>query len=63
MCHAQQVGVAKEDFLFVAREAYFKAMAWRSINLAYRCLFAGGVSQEGRMYVEQRSSMAMLCSM
>ena len=62
MCRAQQVGAAKEDFLFVAGEEYFKATAWRSVNPAYGYLIAGGVPQEGRMYVGRRSSMATLCS-
>ena len=56
------MGATKEDFLFVAGEAYFKAMAWRLVNPAYKYLIAGGVLQEGKMYVGQWSNMAMLCS-
>ena len=51
-----------EDFLFVVGEAYFRAMAYRSVNPAYRYLIAGGVPQKGRMYVGRRSSMAILCN-
>ena len=36
MCRAQQVGAAKEDFLFVAGEEYFKATAWRCDRIVRR---------------------------
>jgi hypothetical protein len=62
MCPAQQGGTLKEDFLFVAGERYFRATLWRSVSPAYGCLIAGGVPREGRMYVGQRSSTAILCS-
>jgi hypothetical protein len=62
MCHAQQGGMTKEDFLFVAGEGYFRATLWRSVSPAYGCLIAGGVLREGKMYVGRRSSTAMFCS-
>jgi hypothetical protein len=62
MCPTQQGGMLKEDFLFVAGEGYFRATLWRSVSPAYGCLIAGGVPREGRMYVGQRLSTAMLCN-
>ena len=52
----------KEDFLFVAKEAYFKATSWRLVSRAYGCSIAGRVPEEKRMYVRWRLSTVMLCS-
>jgi hypothetical protein len=59
MCPAQQGGATKEDFLFVAKEGYFRATPWRSVSPAYGCSIVGGVPQEGRMCVGRRLSTAM----
>jgi hypothetical protein len=62
MCPAQQEGSDEGRLLIRCRGGVFQGDAVEIGNPAYGCSIAGGVPREGRIYVGQRSSTAMLCS-